>query len=47
MSAVHYGLCKQSCVENASELVAASELEYISSLCDQNELNGNIENIYN
>lgn len=47
MSAVHYGLCKQRCVENASELVAASELEYISSLCDQNGLNGSIENIYN
>lgn len=35
MSDMYYGLCKQSYVENASELLAALELEYISSLCGQ------------
>lgn len=43
----YYGLCKQGYVENASELIAASELEYIGSLCGQDGLTGNTGNACN
>lgn len=46
-SDMYYGLCKQGYVENASELIAASELEYIGSLCGQDGLTRNTGNACN
>lgn len=39
MSGMCYDLCKQTYVE---KMVAASELEYISSMCGKDGLRGNI-----